>query len=87
MWQRFTAQTRNVILLAQAEAYKMNAYYVGTEHLLLGLLRENESVAAQILQKTGISLGEIRQEIEDKTERSDASPPSELKLTPKAKRF
>jgi ATP-dependent Clp protease ATP-binding subunit ClpC len=86
MWQRFTERARRVILLGQEEASKMNSSHVGTEHLLLGLVRENEGVAAQVLQKMGVSLQRVRQEIEAEVEPSEEGPSSEPKLTPRAKR-
>lgn len=86
MWQRFTERSRRVILLAQEEAGKMNAGHVGTEHLLLGLVRENEGVAAQVLVKMGVSLAKVRREIEGEVQHSSKPTPGEPKLTPKAKR-
>ena len=86
MWQRFTERARRAILLAQEEAGKMNSSHVGTEHLLLGLLRENEGVAAQVLLQTGLSLALIREEVEDEIDQNDAPAGSEPKLTPRAKR-
>ena len=88
MWQRFTERARRVILLGQEEAGKMQSGHVGTEHLLLGLVRENEGVAAQVLQKMGIALDKVRFEVESQAQ-PDGTPPSpggEPKLTPKAKR-
>jgi ATP-dependent Clp protease ATP-binding subunit ClpC len=86
MWQRFTERARRVILLGQEEAGKMNSAHVGTEHLLLGLVRENEGVAAQVLQKMGVSLQKVRQEIEAEMEPGGEPTAPEPKLTPKAKR-
>jgi ATP-dependent Clp protease ATP-binding subunit ClpC len=86
MWQRFTERARRVILLGQEEAGKMNSGHVGTEHLLLGLVRENEGVAAQVLQKMGVSLGKVRQEIEAEVQPGTDPAAGEPKLTPKAKR-
>lgn len=87
MWQRFTERARRVILLGQEEAAKMNSASVGTEHLLLGLVRENEGVAAQVLQKMGVSLQRVRQEIESEVQPGgEPAGSSEPKLTPKAKR-
>jgi ATP-dependent Clp protease ATP-binding subunit ClpC len=87
MWQRFTERARRVILLGQEEATKMQSGHVGTEHLLLGLVRENEGVAAQVLQKMGIALDKVRSEVESQA-RPEGGPPvaGEPKLTPKAKR-
>ncbi len=86
MWQRFTERARRVILLGQEEAGKMNSAHVGTEHLLLGLVRENEGVAAQVLQKMGVNLQKVRGEIESEVETGEGSNAPEPKLTPKAKR-
>lgn len=86
MWQRFTERARRVILLAQEEAGKMNCSHVGTEHLLLGIVRENEGVAAQVLLQTGLSLALIQEEIEDEIDAIEESPSNEPKLTPRAKR-
>jgi ATP-dependent Clp protease ATP-binding subunit ClpC len=63
MWQRFTERARRVILLGQEEATKMNSGHVGTEHLLLGLVREGEGAGAAVLQKMGVSAEKVRQAI------------------------
>jgi len=86
MWQRFTERARRVILLGQEEAGKMSSSHVGTEHLLLGLVRENEGVAAQVLQKMGVNLAKVRAEIESEIEPTNEPTGPEPKLTPKAKR-
>ncbi len=64
MFNRFTERARKVIVLAKEEARRFNHDYIGTEHLLLGLIREGEGVAAAVLQKMGVSLESIRLEIE-----------------------
>ncbi|MFH0763312.1 MAG: ATP-dependent Clp protease ATP-binding subunit [Candidatus Omnitrophota bacterium] len=64
MFNRFTERARKVIILAKEEARRFNHDYIGTEHILLGLVREGEGVAATVLQKMGISLENIRLEIE-----------------------
>jgi len=64
MFNRFTERARKVIILAKEEARRFNHDYIGTEHILLGLIREGEGVAATVLQKLGISLENIRLEIE-----------------------
>ena len=64
MFNRFTERARKVIILAKEEARRFNHDYIGTEHILLGLIREGEGVAATVLQKIGISLENIRLEIE-----------------------
>ncbi|MFA5356232.1 MAG: ATP-dependent Clp protease ATP-binding subunit [Candidatus Omnitrophota bacterium] len=64
MFNRFTERARKVIILAKEEARRFNHDYIGTEHILLGLVREGEGVAANVLQKVGVSLEKIRLEIE-----------------------
>ena len=64
MWQRFTERARRVVFFAQEEAARLGENYVGTEHLLLGLVRENDTVAARILDRLGVPLGRIRSDIE-----------------------
>ncbi len=86
MWQRFTERARKVVFYAQEEAQKFGEGYVSTEHLLLGLVRESDSVAARVLEKLGVSLGRIRQEVEKQLPRGDARPSQEMTLTPRAKR-
>ena len=72
MWQRFTERARKVIFYAQEEAQRLGESQVSTEHLLLGLVRESDSVAARILDRMGVSLQRIRNEIERYATRSDA---------------
>ena len=87
MWQRFTDRARKVILLGQEEARRMTTGSVGTEHLLLGLVRENEGVAAQVLERMGVSLGKVRGEVEgESTVRGESRGGSEPNLSPRAKR-
>src|SRR6266498_1272944 len=64
-FDRFTKRARHVLTLAQEEAGRFHHNYIGTEHLLLGLLREEEGVAAQVLHHLGVEIGQIRQSIED----------------------
>ena len=86
MWQRFTERARRVVFFAQEEAGRLGENYVSTEHLLLGLVRENDSVAARILDRMGVSLGRIRSEIERQVTRGDGRLGSDMQLTPRAKR-
>lgn len=86
MWQRFTERARKVIFYAQEEAQRLGENQVSTEHLLLGLVRETDSVAARILDRMGISLQRIRQEVERFAHRGDSRPGQEMQLTPRAKR-
>ncbi|MCX7687861.1 MAG: ATP-dependent Clp protease ATP-binding subunit [Fimbriimonadales bacterium] len=86
MWQRFTERARKVIFYAQEEAQRLGESQVSTEHLLLGLVRESDSVAARILDRLGVSLQRIRNEIERYATRGEARPSQEMALTSRAKR-
>ncbi len=59
MWQRFTERARRVVFFAQEEAGRLGEYYVSTEHLILGLVRENDNVAARVLERMGVSIAAI----------------------------
>ena len=63
MFERFTDRARRVVVLAQEEARLLNHNYIGTEHILLGLIREGEGVAAQVLVKLGADLSRVRQQV------------------------
>jgi ATP-dependent Clp protease ATP-binding subunit ClpC len=86
MWQRFTERARKVVFYAQEEAQKFGEGYVSTEHLLLGLVREPDSVAARVLERMGVSLSRVRAEVEKQLPRGDARQSQEMALTPRAKR-
>jgi len=86
MFGRFTKRAQKVILLAQEEARRLNYPYVGTEHLLLGLIREGEGVSAKILADLGIDVGKVRQAIEQMVEAGQGPVGVEVSLTPRAKR-
>ena len=63
MFERFTERARKVVVLAQEEARLLNHNYIGTEHILLGLIREGNGVAAQVLMRLGADLSRVRQEV------------------------
>ena len=86
MWQRFTERARRVVFFAQEEAGKLGESYVSTEHMLLGLVRENDNVAARILERMGVSLSRIKIEIEQQVQRGDGRQGQDMQLTPRAKR-
>lgn len=86
MWQRFTERARKVVFYAQEEAQKFGEGYVSTEHLLLGLVRETDSVAARVLDRLGVSLSRIRSEVEKQLPRGEARQSQDMTLTPRAKR-
>ncbi|MBF0253860.1 MAG: ATP-dependent Clp protease ATP-binding subunit [Candidatus Omnitrophica bacterium] len=87
MFNKFTERARKVILLAKQEAKRFNHDYIGTEHILLGLLREGEGVAAAVLQSLSMSLDNIRLEVEKLVQPGPATVVSgDLPFTPKAKK-
>jgi len=86
MWQRFTERARRVVFFAQDEANKLGENYVSEGHLLLGLVREPDCLAARILEGMGASLGRIRAEVERIVTRGDARVGQEMQLTDRAKR-
>ena len=85
-FDRFTERARHVLALAQEEAQRLNHAYIGTEHLLLGLLRESEGVAARALDTFGVQLPRVRSGIEYIVGQGEAAISSDLGLTPRAKR-
>ncbi len=87
MWQQFTERAGKVVFYAQEEAGRLGENYVSTEHLLLGLIREGDSVAGRILDRLGISLSRIRSEIERQVARGDSRLGQDMQLTPRAKRI
>ena len=87
MFNRFTERARKVIILAKEEARRFNHDYIGTEHILLGLIREGEGVAAAVLQKMGISLENIRLEVEKLVQPGPATQIiGDIPFTPRAKK-
>jgi hypothetical protein len=86
MWQRFTERARKVVFFAQQEAQRFGESYVSTEHLLLGLVKEADSIAARVLDRMGVSLSRLQTEVERQLPRGDARATQEMQLTPRAKR-
>ena len=87
MFNRFTERARKVIILAKEEARRFNHDYIGTEHILLGLIREGEGVAAAVLQKIGVSLENIRLEIEKLVQPGPSTQIiGDIPFTPRAKK-
>jgi ATP-dependent Clp protease ATP-binding subunit ClpC len=85
MFERFTDRARRVIVFAQDEARMLNHGYIGTEHLLLGLIHEEEGLAARALKTLGVSLDETRQEVEEIIGRGTHAPRGHIPFTPRAK--
>jgi hypothetical protein len=84
-FEKFTERARKVLTLAQEEAQHFNHNYIGTEHILLGLIREGDGVAARILKKQGVELAEARKAVEMVIGRGDSTITRENGLTPRAK--
>ena len=86
MFERFTDRARRVIVLAQDEAKMLNHNYIGTEHILLGLIHEGEGVAAKALEQMGISLEAVREQVEEIIGHGQNPPTGHIPFTPRAKK-
>ena len=86
MFERFTDRARRVVVLAQEEARLLNHSYIGTEHILLGLIHEGEGVAAKALESLSISLDAVRAQVEEIIGQGGSSPSGHIPFTPRAKK-
>ena len=86
MFERFTDRARRVVVLAQEEARLLNHNYIGTEHILLGLIHEGEGVAARGMQSLGISLDSVRSQVVETIGQGHQSPSGHIPFTPRAKK-
>jgi ATP-dependent Clp protease ATP-binding subunit ClpA len=86
MFKQFTLPARRVVVLAQEEARMLNHNYIGTEHILLGLIHEGEGVAAKALESLNISLEAVRQQVEEIIGQGQAAPTGHIPFTPRAKK-
>jgi ATP-dependent Clp protease ATP-binding subunit ClpC len=86
VFERFTDRARRVVVLAQQEARMLNHNYIGTEHILLGLLHEGDGVAAIALEALGVSLEEARREVETIIGHGQSAPTGHIPFTPRAKK-
>jgi ATP-dependent Clp protease ATP-binding subunit ClpC len=86
MFERFTDRARRVVVLAQEEARMLNHNYIGTEHILLGLIHEGEGVAAKALESMGISLDAVRAQVEEIIGQGQQAPSGHIPFTPRAKK-
>ncbi|HET6754918.1 MAG TPA: Clp protease N-terminal domain-containing protein [Jiangellaceae bacterium] len=86
MFERFTERARRVVVLAQEEARALSHNYIGTEHILLGLIHENEGVAAKSLESIGISLDVVRTQVEEIIGEGRITPSGQIPFTPRAKK-
>jgi ATP-dependent Clp protease ATP-binding subunit ClpA len=86
MLERFTDQARRAVVLAEEEARTLDHNWIGTEHLLLGLIREGDGVAARALESLGISLQPVRQQVEEMIGRGQQVPSEQIPFTPRSKK-
>jgi ATP-dependent Clp protease ATP-binding subunit ClpC len=86
LFERFTERSRQVVVLAQDEARALKHNYIGTEHLLLGLLREDEGLAARVLESLDITVEEVRAQVERVVGRGDEPLTGQIPFTPRAKK-
>lgn len=86
MFERFTEPARQVVVLAQEESRLLGHDYIGTEHLLLGLLREEEGVAARVLENLGVAIEEARVEVERRVGRGEGAATGQVPFTAPAKK-
>jgi ATP-dependent Clp protease ATP-binding subunit ClpC len=86
VFERFTDRARRVVVLAQEEARMLNHNYIGTEHILLGLARERDGVAAKALDGLNIRLDAVRREVEEIIGQGQAAPTGHIPFTPRAKK-
>jgi len=86
MFERFTEKARRVVVYAQEEARMLNQNYIGTEHLLLGLIREQDGIAAKALESLNISLEDVHQQVEELIGRGTYVPTGHIPFTPRAKK-
>jgi ATP-dependent Clp protease ATP-binding subunit ClpC len=85
MFERFTDRARRVVVLAQEEARLLNHNYIGTEHILLGLIHEGEGVAAKALESLGISLEAVRVQVQEIIGQGQGAPTNHIPFTPRVK--
>ena len=86
MFEKFTDKARRVVVLAQEEAKLLNHNYIGTEHILLGLIHEGEGVAAKALESLGINLDAVRDQVQEIIGQGQQAPSGHIPFTPRAKK-
>jgi ATP-dependent Clp protease ATP-binding subunit ClpC len=86
MFEKFSDRARRVVVLSQEEARLLNHNYIGTEHILLGLVHEDEGVGSQALRSLGIRLDAVRRQVEEIIGQGDSSPSGQIPFTPRAKK-
>ena len=86
MFERFTDRARRVVVLAQEEARMLSHNYIGTEHILLGLIHEGDGIAAKALESLGVSLEAVRAQVEEIIGQGQQAPSGHIPFTPRAKK-
>ncbi len=86
MFERFTDRARRVVVLAQEEAKQLNHNYIGTEHILLGLIREGDGIAAKALAELSISIDNVREQVQEIIGQGQTAPTGHIPFTPRAKK-
>jgi ATP-dependent Clp protease ATP-binding subunit ClpA len=86
MFERFTERARRVVVLAQEEARMLNHNYIGTEHILLGLVHEQDGIAARVITASGVTIEAARAQVESIIGRGDQAPSGHIPFTPRAKK-
>jgi len=86
VFERFTERARQVVVLAQDESRRLGHGYIGTEHILLGLLREEEGIAARVLESMGVTLEEAQAEVDRLVERGEPASTGQIPFTPGGKK-
>jgi len=86
MFERFTERSRRVVVLAQEESRMLDHNYIGTEHILLGLIHEGDGIAARVIESAGLTLDAARAEVERMIGRGTSEPTGHIPFTPRAKR-
>src|SRR5687768_13565590 len=87
MFERFTDRARTVVKGAQSEAFRLNHNYIGTEHILLGMVSEGHGVAALVLTDLGIGLDSLRDQVEEIIGIGKTTPTGHIPFTPRAKKI
>ncbi|GAG83551.1 unnamed protein product, partial [marine sediment metagenome] len=86
MFKRYTEKAKKAIMIAQEEAVNLNHDYIGTEHILIGLLKEEEGVASQVLKQFGVNVDKVVEEVERLVGKGEYQQVGEVTFTPRAKK-
>src|SRR5680860_954097 len=87
MFKRYTEKAKRAIMIAQEEAINLNHEYIGTEHILIGLIKEEEGVASQVLRQLGVNIDKVVEEVERLVGKGEYQQVGEISFTPRAKKI